>query len=85
MILIKRNTAITSDLLPIENMVYYSRWSAREINTQTKTGEVVCWRQWEKEGSDVSEVIAIYYGPEVTRDHRGLRLVHAFAAIKPER
>lgn len=85
-------------LLPIENIVYHSRWSGREINTeiktgktvsrenqtiQTKTGDVVYWREWEKVSPEAAEVIAIYYGPELTRDHRGFQPVNVFATIDP--
>lgn len=49
--------------------------------TQTNTGDVIYWKEWEKEGSEVSEAIAIYYGAEVTRDHRGYQPVNVFARI----
>jgi hypothetical protein len=83
-------------MLPLEATVYHSRWSGREINfpvksrvgiprenqtTQTGTGEVIYWREWEKEGPEAAEAIAIYYGAEVTRDHRGLLPVNVFARI----
>jgi len=83
-------------LLPLEATVYHSRWSGREINfpvasrgsigrenqtTQTGTGDVIYWREWEKGGSAAAEAIAIYYGAEVTRDHRGLLPVNVFARI----
>lgn len=84
------------DLLPLTNMAYHSRWSGREVNTGVKTrkqiprenqtmqtapGDVVYWREWEKEGNDVSESIAIYYGPELTRYHKGPQLVNVFGSI----
>jgi hypothetical protein len=82
-------------LLPLEATVYHSRWSGREINfplksretiprenqtVQTNTGDVIYWKEWEKE-EEASEAIAIYYGPEVTRDHRGYLPVNVFARI----
>jgi hypothetical protein len=82
-------------LLPLQAKVYHSRWSGREINfpvasqgsiarenqtTQTNTGDVIYWREWEKEGP-AAEAIAIYYGAEVTRDHRGYLPVNVFARI----
>jgi hypothetical protein len=84
------------EMLPLEATVYHSRWSGREINfpvksegsiarenqtTQTNTGEVIYWREWEKEGSAAAEAIAIYYGAEITRDHRGYLPVNVFARI----
>ena len=83
-------------MLPLEASVYHSRWSGREINfpvksaekiprenqtSQTNTGDVIYWKEWEKEGFDAAEAIAIYYGPEVTRDHRGYLPVNVFARI----
>jgi hypothetical protein len=83
-------------MLPLQATVYHSRWSGREINfpvnsggsiarenqtTQTNTGEVIYWREWEKEGPAAAEAIAIYYGAEVTRDHRGYLPVNVFARI----
>jgi len=83
-------------MLPLEATVYHSRWSGREINfpvksavsitrenqtTQTNTGDVIYWKEWEKEDSEAMEAVAIYYGPEVTRDHRGHLPVNVFARI----
>jgi hypothetical protein len=83
-------------MLPLEATVYHSRWSGREINfpvesremiprenqtAQTNTGDVIYWKEWEKADKDASEAIAIYYGPEVTRDHRGYLPVNVFARI----
>ncbi len=82
-------------MLPLQATVYHSRWSGREINfpvasggaiarenqtSQTNTGDVIYWREWEKEGPG-AEAIAIYYGAEVTRDHRGYLPVNVFARI----
>jgi hypothetical protein len=86
-------------MLPLQATVYHSRWSGREINfpvksggsiarenqtTQTGTGEVIYWREWEKEGPAAAEAIAIYYGAEVSRDHRGRLPVNVFARIPEE-
>lgn len=83
-------------MLPLEATVYHSRWSGREINfpvksglsiarenqtTQTNTGDVIYWKEWEKEDSEAVEAVAIYYGPELTRDHRGYLPVNVFARI----
>ncbi|MEE9308478.1 MAG: cyclophilin-like fold protein [Spirochaetia bacterium] len=83
-------------MLPLEATVYHSRWSGREINfpvksevsiarenqtTQTNTGDVIYWKEWEKEDSEALEAIAIYYGAELTRDHRGYLPVNVFAHI----
>ena len=84
------------EMLPLEATVYHSRWSGREINfplksrrkiarekqtTQTNTGDVIYWKEWEKEDSEAAEAIAIYYGAEVSRDHRGYLPVNVFARI----
>lgn len=83
------------DALPIEATVFHSRWSGREVNfpvslgaslvrendtTTVNTGDVIYWREWHKE-TNVSQAIAIYYGAEVTRDHRGYLPVNPFARI----
>lgn len=85
-------------ILPLEATVYHSRWSGREVNfpvrsenkiprenqtTQTNTGDVIYWKEWKPEGEQVAEAIAIYYGAEVTRDHRGYQPVNVFARIPP--
>lgn len=85
-------------MLPIHATVYHSRWSGREINfpvksgikvarenqtTQTNTGDVIYWKEWEMENREAAEAVAIYYGPEVTRDHRGYLPVNVFARIPP--
>jgi hypothetical protein len=87
-------------MLPLQATVYHSRWSGREINfpvksgiaiprenqtAQTNTGDVIYWKEWEKEGTDAAEALALYYGPEVTRDHRGYLPVNVFARIPQAR
>ncbi len=82
-------------MLPLEATMYHSRWSGREINfpvesdenipqenqtVQTNTGEVIYWREWEKQGP-AAQAIAIYYGAEISRDHRGYLPVNVFARI----
>ncbi len=91
-----RTVEVFLKMLPLEATVYHSRWSGREINfpvksavsiarenqtTQTNTGDVIYWKEWEKEDSEAMEAVAIYYGPEVTRDHRGYLPVNVFARI----
>jgi hypothetical protein len=85
-------------MLPIEATVYHSRWSGREINFPVKspapvprerqtctvnTGDVVYWKEWEM-GDAAQEALAIYYGAEVTRDHRGYLPVNVFARVPQE-
>jgi hypothetical protein len=87
---------ILTGLLPLRAMVFHSRWSGREINfpvksdeaiprenqtTQTNTGDVIYWKEWGMDDSEPAEAIAIYYGAEVTRDHRGFLPVNIFARI----
>ena len=82
-------------MLPIETTVYHSRWSGREINFPVKnsesvprerqtctvnTGDVIYWKEWEM-GAEAQEALAIYYGAEVTRDHRGYLPVNVFARV----
>jgi hypothetical protein len=86
------------EILPLEATVYHSRWSGREINFPVKSkrniplekhtttvniGDVIYWREWERDPADAAEAIAIYYGAEVTRDHRGYQCVNPFARIPP--
>ena len=85
-------------MLPLEVTVYPSRWSGREINfpvsssrpvpreRQTctvNTGDVIYWKEWEM-GEGASEALAVYYGAEVTRDHRGTLPVNVFARVADE-
>ncbi|MBB5326202.1 hypothetical protein HNQ34_003321 [Anoxybacillus tepidamans] len=85
------------EALPFSSIVRHSRWSGRELNfpftsnghpkrenqtISTSIGEVVYWRDWlMDEEPDVSEIIAIYYGAERTRSHRGDEPVNVFAKI----
>jgi hypothetical protein len=85
-------------VLPYDATVYHTRWCGREINfpikslervpreNQTATasiGDVVYWQEWEID-EDPAEALAIYYGAETIRDHRGFLLVNAFARIPSE-
>ncbi len=91
-----RTVSVLRGLLPLKAMVFHSRWSGREINfpvkseeriprenqtSQTNTGDVIYWKEWEMDTSKPAEAIAIYYGAEVTRDHRGSLPVNVFARI----
>ena len=85
--------------LPLEATVSHSRWSGREVNfpialgpgapsrendtTTVNTGDVIYWREWEREAK-ASEALAVYYGAEVTRDHRGYLSVNVFARVPQE-
>ncbi len=87
------------DALPLEATVSHSRWSGREVNfpvalgsgapqrendtTTVNTGDVIYWREWEKEAK-ACEALAVYYGAEVTRDHRGYLPVNVFARVPQE-
>ncbi|NMC13174.1 MAG: DUF3830 family protein [Chloroflexi bacterium] len=85
-------------VLPYEATVYHTRWCGREINFPIKTlnpiprekqtatantGDVVYWKEWETEQNS-PEALAIYYGAEVIRDHRGFLPVNVFARISPD-
>ncbi len=85
-------------MLPLQGTVYHSRWSGREIyfplkskvkiprekqTTQMNTGDVIYWKEWELEDSEAGEAISIYYGAEVSRDHRGYLPVNVFARVHP--
>jgi hypothetical protein len=85
-------------VLPYEATVYHTRWCGREINlpieslervpreNQTATanpGDVVYWQEWEMD-EDPAEALAIYYGAEVIRDHRGFLPVNVFARISQD-
>jgi hypothetical protein len=82
----------------MEVTVYHSRWSGREINFPVRsprsvprerqtctvnTGDVIYWKEWEM-GESAHEALAIYYGAEVTRDHRGYLPVNVFAQVSQE-
>lgn len=84
--------------LPYESTVYHTRWCGREVNFPFKTsypiprekqtatantGDVVYWKEWETEQNS-PEALAIYYGAEVIRDHRGFLPVNVFARISPD-
>jgi hypothetical protein len=85
-------------MLPLQVTVYHSRWSGREINFAVQspapvprerqtctvnTGDVIYWKEWEM-GDAAHEALALYYGAEVTRDHRGCLPVNVFARIPQE-
>ena len=91
-----QTVSVLKGLIPLEATVFHSRWSGREINfpvkceegiprenqtTHTNTGDVIYWKEWEKEDPEAMEAVAIYYGAEVTRDHRGYLPVNVFARI----
>jgi hypothetical protein len=86
------------EVLPHDATVYHTRWCGREINlpiesrervpreNQTataNTGDVVYWQEWEND-EHPAEALAIYYGAEVIRDHRGFLPVNVFARVPPE-
>ncbi|SMQ81464.1 Protein of unknown function [Bacillus sp. OV166] len=88
---------IVWEALPISQTVRHSRWSGREVNFEisstsmpkrenqtisTSVGEIVYWRDWALESEpDVLEVLAIYYGAEHTRSHKGDEPVNVFAQV----
>ena len=82
-------------MLPLEVTVYHTRWCGREINfpvhslrpvprerqtSTANTGDVVYWTEWEV-GDGAIEALAVYYGAEVIRDHRGFLPVNVFARV----
>ena len=86
------------EVLPLDCTVYHTRWCGREINFPVKskrpvprenqtatanTGDVIYWKEWET-GEDPPEALAIYYGAEVIRDHRGFLPVNVFARISQD-
>ena len=85
-------------VLPYEATVYHTRWCGREINfpirslervrrenqtSTANTGDVVYWQEWETE-EEPPEALAIYYGAESIRDHRGWLPVNVFARVPQE-
>ncbi|MCR4404922.1 MAG: DUF3830 family protein [Candidatus Acetothermia bacterium] len=91
-----QTAAAVLKMLPLEATVYHTRWCGREIylpvrskvhiprenqTVQTNTGDVIYWREWEKDGSQAAEALSIYYGAEVVRDHRGYLPVNVFARV----
>ncbi|MEJ2555615.1 MAG: DUF3830 family protein [Anaerolineae bacterium] len=86
------------EVLPHEARVYHTRWCGREINFPIKsmnpvprenqtatanTGDVIYWKEWQTE-ENPPEALAIYYGAEIIRDHRGFLLVNVFARISQD-
>jgi len=83
--------------LPLESVVTQSRWSGREVNfaymekdmprrenqtIYTSIGEVCYWRDWSwEEDGEHPQAIAIYYGAELARSHRGSEPVNVFAQV----
>ena len=94
-----RTVEAVGKLIPFSGMAYHSRWSGREVNAmihtgervplenhtiQTAPGDVIYWREWERDADDVSEAIAVYYGAELTRFHRGEQFVNVFGRVSQE-
>jgi hypothetical protein len=86
------------EVLPLDCAVYHTRWCGREINfpiesvrsvpreNQTataNTGDVIYWKEWETE-ENPPQALAIYYGAEVIRDHRGFLPVNVFARVSQD-
>lgn len=86
------------EVLPYETTVYHTRWCGREINFPIKsmkqvareyqtatanTGDVIYWKEWETD-ENPPEALAIYYGAEIIRDHRGFLPVNVFARISQD-
>ncbi len=84
--------------LPYETTAYHTRWCGREVNfpihsldpvareNQTataNTGDLVYWKEWETE-ENPPEALAVYYGAEVIRDHRGFLPVNVFARVSQD-
>ncbi len=78
------------EVVPFESKVLHSRWCGREINFAINTKskpplenetssvsklDVVYWRDWDEKEEKASEAIALYYGAETLRYHKGL--IHA--------
>jgi len=87
------------DRLPMGGECKHSRWSGREVNVclsidtdipqenqtvQVNCGDVIYWRDWVMDHDDPTEVIAIYYGPEMTRGPQGPLRVNLFGRIPQE-
>jgi hypothetical protein len=84
---------------PWEAEVLHSRWSGREVNFSipchkdvpppenqtcyTSEGAVVYWREWDLPAGESPEVIAVYYGPELARDHYRSLKVNVFGRVFP--
>lgn len=86
------------EVLPLDCTVYHTRWCGREINFPIKTervvprenqtatantGDVIYWKEWET-AENPPEALAIYYGAEIIRDHRGFLPVNVFARVSQD-
>lgn len=83
--------------LPLESIVTQSRWSGREFNftynekdlpprenqtIYTSLGEVCYWRDWNwEENGTIPQALAIYYGAELARSHKGSEPVNVIAQV----
>jgi hypothetical protein len=81
--------------LPLDKTVFHTRWCGREINVPFKSlilppkenqtssagfGDVIYWRDWDSARTR-HEALAVYYGPEIIRDHRGFLLANVLARV----
>jgi hypothetical protein len=86
------------EVLPYETTACHTRWCGREVNFSIKslslvdrenqtatanTGDMVYWKEWET-AENPPEALAIYYGAESIRDHRGFLPVNVFARISQD-
>lgn len=85
-------------VLPYETTACHTRWCGREVNfsikcptpvdrenqtTTANTGDLVYWKEWETQ-ENPPEALAVYYGAEVIRDHRGYLPVNVFARVSQD-
>lgn len=84
------------EMLPLSAVVFHTRWCGREIyvpvttgspvgrehqTSQTNTGDLIFWREWDDDSPAPEGAISVYYGPELTRDHRGFLQVNVFGRV----
>lgn len=84
------------EVLPFESSAVHTRWCGREINFELNTKskppmendtsvvskfDVTYWRDWNVSEEKAAEAIALYYGAESLRYHKGIILVNVIGRV----
>lgn len=87
------------EALPLESSALHTRWCGREINFELNTKvkppkenetavvskfDVIYWRDWNSPEEEAPEAIALYYGAESLRYHKGIILVNVIGRVPLE-
>jgi len=87
------------EILPLESIALHTRWCGREINFELKTKskppmenetsvvskfDVIYWRDWVIPEEKATEALALFYGAESLRYHKGTILVNVIGRVPYE-